>query len=118
VRPRRANRGQDVGEYELFDALEEQWLQQRYFDVQVEYAKANPEDVYSRITVTNRGPDPVEIHVLPHLWYRNTWSWEPAQTAPRITKSGDGAAMTTHPVFGERWFTVTASTGEVPALLF
>lgn len=46
------SRGQGVGEYELFDALEDQWLQQRYFDVQVEYAKANPEDVYSRITVT------------------------------------------------------------------
>src|SRR6185295_7020605 len=112
------SRGQGVGEYELFDALEDQWLQQRYFDVQVEYAKANPEDVYSRITVTNRGADPVEIHVLPHLWYRNTWSWESAQAAPRITKCGDGAAMTTHPVIGDRWFTVTASTGEVPALLF
>jgi len=112
------SRGQGVGEYELFDALEDQWLQQRYFDVQVEYAKANPEDVYSRVTVTNRGPDPAEIHVLPHLWYRNTWSWEPAQAAPRITKCGDGAAMTTHPVLADRWFTVTASTGEVPALLF
>jgi hypothetical protein len=57
---RRTNRdrGQDVAEYELFDALEDHWLQQRYFDVQVEYAKANPEDTYCRITATNRGPRP------------------------------------------------------------
>lgn len=42
------NRGQDLGEYELFDALRDQWLQQRYFDVQVEYAKITPEDVFCR----------------------------------------------------------------------
>ncbi len=53
---------------------------------QVEYAKADPEDVVCRITVTNRGPDPAPIHVLPQLWYRNTWSWEPGSGAPRITQ--------------------------------
>jgi hypothetical protein len=49
----------------------------RYFDVFVEYAKATPEDVCVRITVANRGPAEAVLHVLPHLWFRNTWSWGP-----------------------------------------
>jgi hypothetical protein len=47
----------------------------RYFDVVIEYAKANPNDLLIRITVTNRGPDAAPCHVLPTLWFRNTWSW-------------------------------------------
>ena len=50
-----AQRSQAEGEYELFDALKADWLANRYFDVQVEYAKSTPEDVFCRITVTNRG---------------------------------------------------------------
>ena len=111
-------RGPEDDEYELFDALREQWLQQRYFDVEVAYAKDGPEDVYCRITVTNRGPDAAPIHVLPQLWYRNTWSWDPDQERPRITACGDGAARTSHPRLGQRWFTVTASDGDIPRLVF
>src|SRR5882724_7715562 len=47
----------------------------RYFDVLVEYAKRTPEDILIQITVSNRSPDPAFIHVLPSLWFRNTWSW-------------------------------------------
>ena len=47
----------------------------RYFDVVVEYAKADPEDICIRIEAFNRGPDAAELHVLPHLWFRNTWGW-------------------------------------------
>jgi hypothetical protein len=47
----------------------------RYFDVTVEYAKASPEDLIIRVTVENRGPGPAPIHLLPHLWFRNTWVW-------------------------------------------
>src|SRR5262249_35671683 len=47
----------------------------RYFDVGVEYAKAAPDDLWMRITVTNRGPAPAPLHVLPTLWFRNTWAW-------------------------------------------
>ena len=111
-------RGQDQPEYELFDALREDWLAQRYFDVEVTYAKATPEDVLCRITVTNRGPDAAPVHVLPQLWYRNTWSWEPEQQVPRIVRCGDGAARTRHPALGERWFSVIASTGAVPDMVF
>jgi hypothetical protein len=53
----------------------------RYFDVFVEYAKASPEDVAIRVTVWNRGPEPAPLHVLPHLWFRNTWAWG-AQPGP------------------------------------
>ena len=113
-----SNRSQDVGEYELFDALRDEWLQQRYFDVTIEYAKAAPEDLCWRITVTNRGPDAAPIHVLPQLWYRNTWSWKPGRGAPRITKSANGSAVTTHPQLGDRWFSVATSTGDVPEMLF
>ena len=112
------SRGQDVGEYELFDALREEWLAHRYFDVAVEYAKASPEDFFCRVTVTNRGPESATIHVLPQLWYRNTWSWESDEVAPRITRCRKGVATTRHPDLGERWFSVTSSTGDVPDLLF
>src|SRR5262244_3967040 len=70
-------RSQTEPEFELFDALRETFLVNRYFDVFIEYAKANPEDVLCRITAINRGPDPAPIHILPHLWYRNVWTWEP-----------------------------------------
>lgn len=116
----RVNQGRNQGddEYELFDALREQWLAQRYFDVRVEYAKATAEDFYCRVTVTNRGPDPAPVHVLPQLWYRNTWSWNPGTERPRITKRGNGIAHTSHPALGERWLTVATSDGSVPDLLF
>src|SRR6202140_1007992 len=60
-------------EFELFDAGAFQ--ESRYFDVFVEYAKADVEDICIRITAANRGPEAAEIHLLPTLWFRNTWSW-------------------------------------------
>lgn len=49
----------------------------RYFDIDIEYAKADAEDICVRITATNRGPEPAPIHILPHLWFRNRWGWGP-----------------------------------------
>ena len=73
----------------------------RYVDVQVEYAKAGPRDVCVRITVENRGPDPAPLHVLPTLWFRNTWSWLLPQdreaATPRLTgtpAAGPGGVAT------------------------
>lgn len=111
-------RGPEDGEYELFDALREQWLENRYFDVEVAYAKDGPEDVYCRITVTNRGPDAAPIHVLPQLWYRNTWSWDPNRPRPRITADGEIGAHTDHPALGQRWLSVATSDGSQPRMLF
>jgi len=65
-----ARRGKDQPEYELVDTGI--FAEHRYFDVQVEYAKASPTDLVVRITATNRGPDAAPLHVLPTLWFRNT----------------------------------------------
>src|SRR5207247_10139874 len=54
----------------------------RYFDVLVEYAKAAPDDLLIRITATNRGPEAAELHLLPTVWFRNTWSWDASATRP------------------------------------
>src|SRR5262249_8533711 len=59
-------------EYELIDTGV--FDDNRYFDVFVEYAKAGPDDIVIRITAANRGPEPASLHVLPTLWFRNTWS--------------------------------------------
>src|SRR5258708_2726311 len=66
-------RGNSGLEYELEDTGA--FRENRYWDVIAEYAKASPDDLLVRITVANRGPDAAEIHVLPTLWFRNTWSW-------------------------------------------
>src|SRR5690242_18546683 len=66
-------RGIHAPEFELLDTGV--FDDQRYFDVTAEYAKASPDDVLVRITVANRGPDPAALHLLPTLWFRNTWSW-------------------------------------------
>ncbi len=65
----------------------------RYFDVTVEYAKRGPNDVLMVITVENRGPEASTVHVLPHLWFRNTWSWGPGEPeTPEIQRyAGDHA---------------------------
>src|SRR3954467_12122571 len=66
-------RGRGAPEYDLLDTGI--FAENRYFDVLVEYAKAAPDDIYMRISVTNRGPDAAPLHVLPTLWCRNTWAW-------------------------------------------
>ncbi len=103
LRDTNAARDCDQPEYELFDALESSWRENRYFDVTVEYAKAGPEDVICRTTITNRGPDPAPIHVAAQLWYRNTWSWEVDQSPPLIGLA-KGGISTNHPTIGRRWF--------------
>jgi len=76
------HRSRDELEYELLDTGV--FDDNRYFDVFVEYAKAAPEDLLIRICVCNRGPDPALIHVLPTLWYRNTWSWHDEGPQPIV----------------------------------
>src|SRR5213595_2618850 len=68
-----ARRTRNDPEYELLDTGI--FDEDRYFDVYVEYAKAGPEDVLIKITIANRGPERSTLHLLPTLWFRNTWSW-------------------------------------------
>ena len=75
-------RGRNDWEYELLDTGI--FNEDRYFDVFVEYAKAGPTDILIQISVANRGPEAALIHVLPTLWFRNTWTWWPDQPKPSL----------------------------------
>ena len=75
-------RGRQALEYELLDTGI--FNEDRYFDVFVEYAKAGSDDIAIRISVTNRGPEAATLHVLPTLWFRNTWSWEEGGSKPLL----------------------------------
>ena len=105
-------------EYELFDALRDVFQQHRYFDVIVEYAKASVEDILCRIRIVNRGPEAAPIHVLPHLWYRNTWSWSHGTPRHTIRAVGPGAAHTRYSELGDRWWYVRSENGTQVELLF
>jgi hypothetical protein len=74
----------------------------RQWAVTVDYAKADPTDLCMRITVENRGPDPATLHVLPTLWFRNTWAWGlPDQDAvPRVSADGAATLLAEHARLG------------------
>jgi len=91
-------------EYELTDT--DAFDEDRYFDVYVEYAKADPEDLLIRISAFNRGPDPARIHVLPTLLFRNTWTWNDNAAKPvlRAIETASGSTVLAHhtdPLFQE-----------------
>ena len=97
-------RGRQAPEYELIDALREAFAEKRYFDVFIEYGKADQEDILCRISVVNRGPDPAPIHVLPHIWFRNTWSWGYGRPKPELRALDEKTIYTNHRHLGERWW--------------
>jgi hypothetical protein len=72
-----------------------------YWDVFVEYAKAGPEDILMLVTVHNRGPEEATIHLLPQLWFRNTWSWKQNAEHPELAATQDGAIVAKHAELGE-----------------
>jgi hypothetical protein len=82
-------RGTDVPEYELLDTGV--FADNRYFDVFVEYAQAEPGDILMKITAWNRGGAPAVLHMIPQLVLRNTWTWEPGSVKPRLRAIDDGA---------------------------
>jgi hypothetical protein len=110
-------RGPEEPEYELIDAIEDAFTEGRYFDVFVEYAKAGIEDILCRVRVVNRSQEAAAIHILPHLWYRNTWSWD-GSPRPAIHAVKSGAAQTEHPSLGARFWYVRAEDGTSPVMLF
>ncbi len=87
-------------EYELLDTGV--FDESRYFDVLVEYAKADVEDILIRVQVTNRGPEAARLHLLPTVWFRNTWAWGYPEPKPRLwaARSGDGAGRAGRGVAG------------------
>eukprot|EP00456_Euglypha_rotunda_P039025 TRINITY_DN299_c0_g1_i2.p1 TRINITY_DN299_c0_g1~~TRINITY_DN299_c0_g1_i2.p1 ORF type:complete len:653 (+),score=152.17 TRINITY_DN299_c0_g1_i2:17742-19700(+) len=94
----------------------------RYFDVYAEYAKAAPDDLLIRVTIANRASDEATIHLLPTLWFRNTWSWgcdhEGCERKPVITKQEDGSLLADHSSLGRfRFCYETSSQSDPPAIL-
>src|SRR5262249_52053486 len=88
-------------EYELLDTGI--FDDDRYFDVFVTYAKASPDDILIEIGICNRGPEAAEIHVLPTLWFRNTWASEEGITKPLmkvVGRAGSTAIVAVHPTLG------------------
>ena len=100
---RQRNRQQP--EYELIDTGV--FDQNRYFDVFVEYAKQSPEDILVQITICNRGDTSAVLHLLPTLWFRNTWSWSQGETKPQLKQveiGGEGHVVeAVHPALGPRY---------------
>jgi hypothetical protein len=90
-------------EYELLDTGV--FDRDRYWDVFIEYAKPEPEEILVRITAVNRGPERAVLHVLPHLWFRNTWFTRPDAPTPLIESSADerrAMISARHPELGTR----------------
>src|SRR5689334_13746096 len=113
-------RGKQDPEYELVDTGA--FDQGRYFDVQAEYAKAGPDDVLVRLTASNRAGEPATLHLLPTLWFRNTWSWgrtgEKYGPKPSLVLDGD-RVMADHWSLGSFVLAADrASTGAEPEWLF
>jgi hypothetical protein len=96
-------RGLANTEFELIDSGV--FAEDRYFDVFAEYAKADVDDTLIRLTIANRGPEKAALHLLPTLWFRNTWSWgsvpEECTTKPSITLERAGLARAHHDVLGD-----------------
>jgi Glycosyl hydrolase family 63 C-terminal domain len=92
-------RSREEFEYELLDTGI--FDDDRYFDVFVEYAKEDAEDTLIRISVHNRGPEAAQIHVLPTLWFRNTWSWGDAETKPVLGQINGDKIFASHPKLGD-----------------
>ncbi|MBL8744239.1 MAG: glucosidase, partial [Myxococcales bacterium] len=90
-----AERDRRAPELEILDT--KAFDDDRYFDVFVEYAKADAEDIYARVTVINRGPDSSAIVVAPTLWFRNDWSWGSERVRPSLWRAADGAVEVEHP---------------------
>jgi hypothetical protein len=95
------NRSRRAPEFEFIDTGV--FDEDRYFDVFVEYAKGSPEDILIQITVCNRGPELKTLHLLPTLWFRNTWSWTYNQPKPILRAVDNEKIEATHPILGNRY---------------
>jgi hypothetical protein len=113
-------RGRHEPEFELIDTG--LFDEDRYFDVLAEYAKASPDDILIRITASNRGPDAAVLHLLPTLWFRNTWSWgcthEGCEVKPRIAAHGPDAVVADHATLGRFRLLADAAPERPPTWLF
>ena len=112
-----ASRNRHQPEYELLDTGV--FDQNRYWIVEVSYAKDGPDDLLMAISVTNAGPDAATLHVLPTAWFRNTWSWADDGSAPPVLAAVNEAVRVSHPFCGEMELIAgPGPDGTVPTALF
>jgi hypothetical protein len=112
LRAENRRRTRNDPEFELIDTGV--FDEDRYFDILVEYAKADVDDIVIRATITNRGPEPAVLHLLPTLWFRNIWTWKPGESKPSIGRSGTNSMRLNDPTLGSYDFVVDG----VPPMLF
>jgi len=110
-----ARNGRDHPEFELFDTGV--FDDGAYFDIVVEYAKNDVEDMLIRLTITNKGTAPAPLHVLPTFWFRNEWSWKGGSAKPSIAQPEETrqVMLAEHITLGQRWM---ASDGRATGVLF
>src|SRR5271165_5278595 len=90
-------RGKTEPEFELIDTGV--FDGNRYFDVEIEYAKADVDDILMQVTIHNRAEEAAPLHVLPQLWARNTWSWKPDSMRPLLVARADDSISVDYPQF-------------------
>jgi hypothetical protein len=112
LRAENRRRTHDDPEYELLDTGI--FSENRFFDVYVEYAKAAPDDILIRIEAFNRGPEAAVLHVLPTVWFRNTWCWTYEVARPELREWAPNTIELEEPYYGRRWLYVAGG----PELLF
>ncbi len=108
------NRARGIGQPELELIDTGAFDDNRYFDVFVEYAQGAPEDILMRVTAFNRGPEPATLHLLPQLWFRNTWSWKPGGVKPELLSVDATEVRVEHEALGTYGYYVDGA----PELLF
>jgi Mannosylglycerate hydrolase MGH1-like glycoside hydrolase domain len=113
-----AERSKFEPEYELLDTGI--FDDDRYWIVEVHYAKETPTDILMRVDIRNRGPEAATLHVLPTVWFRNTWSWDPESGRPSLAVGPDGHSVrASHPDLGDYTLEIgPAPDGSDPTLLF
>ncbi|EGY15632.1 cytoplasm protein [Verticillium dahliae VdLs.17] len=108
-----ARRGKEDNEYQILDTGV--FDEDRYWDIFIETAKESddPDELLFRVTAWNRGPDPAPIHIVPHMWFRNTWAWgrEPEDKKPSLGIHGENQVKSKHHSLGERFLSMSPSPG-------
>ena len=106
-----AKRSKTEREYQLLDTGV--FEDDRYFDCFIEMAKEDDEELLFRVTAYNRGPDPSKLHIVPHVWFRNTWAWDPERNPkkPSIRQIAPLTAQTKHEKLGLQFCQLSPSPG-------
>jgi hypothetical protein len=96
-------RSKTEGEFEIWDTSA--FAENRFFDIEIDYAKADAHDILIRVSAKNCGPEPAPLHLLPTIWFRNTWSWGRDQGKPQLRKAAERSHIAvitaSHPALGD-----------------